>query len=424
VALIELPYSRSSLSIAIPDAWLGELIHPPPVAPVPDVGALLTRALAYPIGTPPLADLVRPGLRVALIVDDYTRKTPVDLILPFILDQLLRAGIWFDDIRIVIALGTHRPMTHEELVAKVGAEVANRYEIINSPSTAREEMVYLGESSHGIPAWVQRTVAEADLRIGLGMITPHMDAGFSGGAKIVLPGVCDSRTVDAFHAVSAFDPGNQLGKVDAPLRRSLERFVAERVPLDFVVNAVINLEGEIYQCVAGHAVDAHRVGVEHARTVFGVPVKRRYPVVVANCYPYDVDWWQSSKGAWSGDLVTAPGGALVLVAAAPEGHSTYPLVPGYTGRYPEEVRAEISAGEARDEKQAAAGVMMAMLNQRVKLSLVSLGIGAADADLMGIDYYAEVESAVSGAVAALPRGEQSGSVAVIPQAGIVLPMVS
>jgi len=421
---IDLPQACGRLEVVLPDAWLGEVIHPEPVPPAADAAAEVERALAQPIGAPPLAGLARSGQRVALIVDDYTRKTPVALMLPPVLEQLLAAGIERDDIRIVAALGTHRPMTGEELAAKLGAAVAEQYPIVNVPSTAKGEMVYLGQASNGIPAWVNRAVAGADLRIGLGMITPHMDAGFSGGAKIILPGVCSSTTVDAFHAASTFIPGNPLGDVDAPLRRSLEQFVAERVPLDLILNAIITLEGKICRCVAGDAVQAHRAGVEHARSVFGTPVRRRYPVVVANCYPYDVDWWQSSKGAMCGDLVTAPKGTLVLVTAAPEGHSTYPLVPHYTGREADELQEQIQSGQVDDVNQAAAGVIIARLKERHGLVLVSGGLTAADAGTMGIDYCDTVEAAVSRAVARLPASEQAGSVAVIPQAGIILPMVT
>jgi nickel-dependent lactate racemase len=396
---IDLPQAVGHLRATIPDAWLGEVVHPVPVSPAADATALVQRSLDDPIGVPPLGQLARS-------------------------DRLMAAGIDRDDIRIVAALGTHRPMTHEELVAKLGAAVAGDHRIVNVPSTTENEMVYLGTASNGIPAWVNRTVAEADLRIGLGMITPHMDAGFSGGAKIILPGVCSSATVDAFHAASTFIPENPLGDVNAPLRRSLEQFVTERVPLDMILNAIITLEGRVFQCVAGDAVQAHRAGVTHARSVFGTPVRRRYPVVVANCYPYDVDWWQSSKGAMCGDLVTAPGGTLVLVTSAPEGHSTYPLLPDYSGRDVLELQREIEAEQVEDVKQAAAGVIIGRLKQRVKLALVSGGLTPADARTMALPYFDSVEAAVSAAVTGLPTAERAGSVAIIPQAGIILPLVT
>ena len=418
-----MPYGHTLLKVTLPDHWLGEVAALRTVTPAPDVHALLASALRQPIGSPPLSQLAKPGQTAAVIVDDYTRKTPVRQFLPLVLEQLLAAGIGQRDIRIVIALGTHRPMTEAEIVAKVGADVATQLEIVNAPGTSESDVVYLGASSSGIPAWINRAVAEADVRVGLGMITPHMDAGFSGGAKIILPGVCGVRTVDAFHAASAFTPENQLGSAAAPLRRSLEQFVAERVPLHFIVNVILTPDGEIVQCVAGHCIEAHRAGVKVAQAVFGVSIQRRYPIVVAGCYPYDIDWWQSAKGVWSGDRMTADGGTLVVVTAAPESHSNYSLLPHYMGRDPDELKQEIEAGRAADAKQAATGVMFGDLRKRINLVLVSDGLTPADADAMRMPYYASVEDAVADAVGRLPEAQRRGCVGVIPQAGIALPLV-
>ncbi|HEX9075323.1 MAG TPA: nickel-dependent lactate racemase [Anaerolineae bacterium] len=421
---LELPYGNRVLPVAIPSEWLGQVLMPCAVAPAPDPAALVAAALENPTGCPPLARTVRRGNTVAVLVDDYTRHTPIRVMLPPVLCELEEAGIAPRDIRIVVALGTHRPMTMEEIVAKLGADVASSYTVVNVPSSDDSEMVYLGMCSSGIPVWVNRVVAEADVRIGLGMITPHLEAGFTGGAKIILPGVCGSRTVDAFHSLSAFIPENQLGNVETPLRRNLEQFVAERVLLDFIVNAITTLDGRLYRCVAGHPIHAHRAGIEHARAVFGAPIRRRYPVVVANSYPYDVDWWQSAKGVWAGDWMTADAGTLVIVTAAPEGNSNYPLVPGYVGRDPDQVRHEITAGIAADAKQASAGAMFGNLRRRIEFALVSDGLSQTDADAMRMPRFSTVEEAVTTAVAKLPAAERARSVGVIPHAGIVLPVAT
>ena len=418
-----MPYGHTRLKVTLPDHWLGEVAALRTVRPAPNVHALVASALRQPIGSPPLSQLAKPGQTAAVIVDDYTRQTPVRQFLPLVLEQLLAAGIRQRDIRIVIALGTHRPMTEAEIVAKVGADVATQYEIVIAPGATESDVVYVGASSSGISAWISRAVAEADVRVGLGMITPHMDAGFSGGAKIILPGVCGARTVDAFHAASAFIPGNQLGSAAAPLRHSLEQFVAERVPLHFIVNVILTRDGEIHQCVAGDCIEAHRVGVKVAQAVCGVSIKQRYPIVVAGCYPYDIDWWQSAKGVWSGDGMTADGGTLVVVTAAPEGHSTYTLLPHYMGRDPDELKREIEAGRAADAKQAATGVMFGDLRKRINLVLVSDGLTPADAGAMRMPYYVSAEDAVADAAGRLPEDQRRGCVGVIPQAGIALPLV-
>lgn len=420
---IQFPYGKQTQEVILPEEWVGEVVHPQSVRLVAETMTVAATALSEPVGVPPLAEWVQPGQTVAILIDDYTRKTPIYQILPLVLAQLELAGVARKRICLVVALGTHRPMAQDELVAKVGRQVVDRYRIINGFGEGGSETVYVGTSSHGIPAWVQRAVVEADVRIGLGMITPHMDAGFSGGAKIVLPGVCGEETVDAFHAASAFLPVNQLGNVDSPLRRNLEEFVEEHVPLHFIVNLVITLDGQVCQCVAGHPVQAHRVGVEYAKAAFGVPVQRRYPVVVANCYPYDIDLWQSFKGAFCGDLVAEDGGTLIWVTAAPEGNSTYPLVPVYAGRDGGELIREIREGRAEDPKQAVAGVQFTTLKARLNLALVSTGLSHTDARSMGIAYHRSVEEAVTEAVERLTPSERKGSVAVIPQAGIILPLL-
>jgi nickel-dependent lactate racemase len=419
-----------SSSFSVPESWLGATIAPHPPADSTDVEELITNALCNPIGTPRLRDLARSGQRVAILIDDCTRKTPTAQILPFVLAELSASGVPQHDITIVVALGTHRPLTERELAAKLGAAANAGCAVVNqscTDSTGFVEVGHMQSLQHGfelpsIPAQLNRLVLDTDLRISIGMITPHLDAGFSGGAKMVLPGVCSLATVDAFHLASAFVSMNQLGDPDAPLRRLLEAFVALHAPLHFIVNVVLRLDGSPHACVAGDPITAHRAGVVHARRVYGVHVDRRYPIVIANCTPYDQDLWQSLKGAWAGDLLTADGGTLILLSAAPEGNSTYPLVPYYAGIDPDLLRTDILSAKVIHAMQAATGVMWGTLRRRIRLSLVSPGLTAEDAAAMRAEYFADVEAATAAAVSRLPASEREGAVAVILQAGVVLPM--
>ncbi len=377
-----------------------------------------------------MRDLAQQGQRVAILVDDCTRKTPVAQILPHVLAELQAAGIPPRQITVVVALGTHRPLTPAELCAKLGPAADGTFLLVNTPATDPHGFAAVGFTASlrpdlglpPIPAQINRRVLEADLRIGLGMITPHLDAGFSGGAKIVLPGVCSIQTVDAFHLASAFVEGNQLGNPDAPLRCLLERFVADHAPLHYIVNAILAPDGSLHACVAGDPVLAQRAGAEIARQVYGLPAPRRFPVVVANCAPYDQDLWQSIKGAFAGDLLVEDGGDLILVTAAPEGNSLYPLVPYYAGMDPDLLRTAILDAKVEDAMQAATGVLWGTLRRRVRLSIVSRGLDARTATAMGAEYYDTVETATAAAVARLPASRRSGSVALIPQAGVALPM--
>jgi lactate racemase len=419
---INLPYGEGVLPVTIADEYLGEIISPSNVNPAPDPAQLIQEAINNPFGSSPLNKLVKPGQKIAIIVDDYTRMTPVHLFLPLVLQELHIAGIPKKDIKIVFALGTHRPMSQADIINKAGPQIAGEYQIVNTPSTNESELVYLGESSNHIPAWVNRSVAEADFRIGLGMITPHLDVGFSGGAKIILPGVCGTLTVNTFHARSADLPDNQLGVIESPLRHALEEFVCDRVPLNFIVNVVVNVNDEIYQCVAGDCILAHREGIRFARVSFGTPVKHKFPIVIANSHPYYQDLWQSQKGMWCGDLLTNDGGTLILLTQAPEGNSTYPLYPSYIGMNPEDLKSNLDDGKVEDLKLAANGILIGQMKKRVNISLVSSGLTRADADMMGFSHYRTVEEAVAEALTKLPEHERSRSIAVLPQAGITLPI--
>jgi nickel-dependent lactate racemase len=415
---------------SLPEHLIGAHVTPPRLPPPPDPATLLAAALAEPIGAPPLRALASRGQRVAILIDDCTRKTPTAQILPHVLAELAAGGIVPADISIVVALGTHRPLTAAELHAKLGALAHAGYTIVNQPCTDRSAFVAVGElrslltggNLPPIPAEIHHAVLSADLRLSIGMITPHLDAGFSGGAKMVLPGVCSLRTIDAFHLASAFVPANQLGDPYAPLRLLLEQFVAAHAPLHFIVNAVLGLDGSLQACVAGDPVAAHREGCIHARMVYGVPIPGRYPIVVAGCAPYEQDLWQSIKGAWAGDLLTADGGMLILVTAAPEGNSSYPLVPYYAGIDPDLLRRDLLSGKVEAPAQAATGVMWGSLRQRIALALVSPGLTVEDAAQMRAERYATVAAAMAAAASRLAPSARAGAAAVIPQAGVVLPM--
>lgn len=419
---LDLPYGSRRLSIEVPDDWLGQIAIPKHVQPSLDTVQIIRQALNQPIGSLQLTQLVKPGQSVVIIVDDFTRKTPVAQILPIVLDQLRSAEIKGGDIQLVIAPGTHRPMMESELISKIGKKIVADYEVINNPSDKLDEMVFLGNSSNGIPAWVNRAVVEADVRIGLGMITPHSDVGFSGGAKIILPGVCSSATVEAFHAAGAFLGETQLGMEESPVRHDLEEFVADRVPLDFIVNVVTSLDGYILHCIAGHPTQAHRAGVKFAKEVFGIQIHRRYPIVIANCFPYDMDLWQSTKGAFCGSLVIADGGSLIIVTAAPEGNSNYPTFPDYLGRDPEELKAAIKSKRIEHAHLAAESVKLGLLRKRVKMGLVSEGLTPEQSTQMNIQYYPSVEDAIADAVSELHPSNRKESVCIIPQAGVTLPL--
>lgn len=420
---IEIPYGNSWLNVSLPDGWLGEIIQPPPTPTAPEPDHLIQSALDHPINAPKIEHIAAAGHKVAILVDDHTRKSSARQMLSHLLGRLAAADVSQADICIVLALGSHRPMSAAEIEGKLGAENAARYEIVNTPSARPDEFVYLGTASSGIPIHIHRRVALADLRIGLGMITPHMDAGFSGGAKIVLPGVCSDQTIDAFHMRSAYLQANPLGDENCALRLELESAVARLAPLDFILNSIPTLDHGLYACVAGHPVSAHRAGVKRARDVFQAATRRRYPIVLAACYPYEQDLWQSMKGLWCGDLLTADEGSLVLVTYAGEGSQQTSLLPGYIGADPDHLMHSLVSGNCQDPKSAATGIMVGRIKRRIQISIISQGLNRTHAQLMGLSYFKSVQEALEHAARRLHPTNRPASIGVIPNAGLVLPVI-
>lgn len=394
MAKIELQCGQRVFSVEIQDGFLGEIVAPPRVGAVANPAGAVLASLANPIGSVRLARMVQQKQKVAVIVDDITRETPTRIMLPAVLEELAVAGVENKDIAIVIALGTHRPMTPDEIERKIGSATAAEYRIVNVSAGEVGEMIYMGTSSLGIPAFVNRVVAEADIRIGIGMIAPHLDAGYGGGGKIILPGVCGEQTVAAFHAQMAGIHTNQLGLEEAVLRLDLEKFVGECVKLDFIVNVILDSNGALYRCVAGDFVSAHRIGVRFAREVHGVTVKRRYPLVVVNAHPLWIDLWQTTKALAAGELMTEAGGMLILVADCPEGYGAHPHFAEYIGMDLDRLLRHLSEEAIEDRAAAAEAVAVCRMKQQIEIGLVSSGFSASEVQRMGFSYHSTVEAAI------------------------------
>jgi len=186
---VHIRYGDSLLSTGLEEWRVLFDLQPTDVPPVQDVEREICRALREPVGSPPLRELVNAGDRVVVIGDDGTRLTPTDRIVPLLLDELNAGGLPDADITLVIATGTHRPMTPEEMAAKYGPRVTDRVRVINHDCLDEGSLVSCGTTRRGTEVWANRTVLEADVRVGVGNIVPHHPTGWSAGAKILLPGV-------------------------------------------------------------------------------------------------------------------------------------------------------------------------------------------------------------------------------------------
>ncbi len=415
-----IPYGESTLSFRVPSANLMGSFWPQPMAPVPDVAAEIRRALSQPIGGPPLADLVRGVRNLVLVADDGTRPTPTDVILPLLLDALNAAGVPDAAIHLVIALGTHRPMTAQEILAKFGREVVSRIRISNHEPFNPQALANVGTTPGGVPVAINRTVLEADLVIGIGSIVPHHIPGFSGGAKIIQPGVCGDRTTGEVHLLSVRHRVSLMGVVENRVRQEMEA-IAERAGLRAILNTVLNAEGEVVGAVYGDPRAAFRQGVALSRRVYGVEVPALADIVVAGSHPCDSEFWQAHKTLYAAELCVKQGGTIIIVTPCPEGvAATHPGVLEFGGKAWDEIEAGIASGAIEDLTAAALTLAWANARERADVSLVSGGISDDEAHALSFAPFATIDEALADAFRR--HGEQA-TVTVLPFAPDTLPIL-
>ncbi|MDH4351951.1 MAG: lactate racemase domain-containing protein [Gemmatimonadota bacterium] len=308
------------LQLSFPDSWNVEVVGQS-AGPALDRAAM-QRALQSPIGTPRLAELAGKCRTAAIIIDDISRPTPTADILPLVLDELEAGGMSLSQVRVVIAAGGHEPASTEENLLKVGAESAARVAWeLHDPDG---DLVHAGESPSGIPLHINRTVMEAELKIGIGGITPHDSAGFSGGSKILVPGVAGTQSARYLHDLLK-GAKHRGGSIDNDFRRELD-VITGRLGLNFIVNVILNHQRQIAHLFAGDRVLAHREGVQVAAEKFAVTPPRDAEIVVVNTYPFDPNLWFVPWGTWP--LMDTPDGVTrIAIADGSQGVGGHRLKP-------------------------------------------------------------------------------------------------
>lgn len=251
-----------------------------------------------------------------LLVDDITRQTPTKWILPVVIDIATRCGISKNFINVLVATGTHRPMTKDEQIRKYGDSLS---EIGNLKfHDYKKDVVNIGNTKNAVPVMVNKLVLEHDFVLGVGSVIPHRVAGFSGGGKIVQPGISGEETTGMTHWLSAKYEGREiLGKVNNPVREEIEE--VERIAgLNFIINVVPDSHGRPVSVFAGEPKSTFVEAANFAKRYFSVKAKTSN-IVLTDSFPADMELWQAAKGVYSGDLVLQEGGVLILVTPCPEG---------------------------------------------------------------------------------------------------------
>ena len=314
---LEFGYGNGVQTVEVPEKNLLDVLVSNPMEHERRGEEAVRYALQNPIGAPALRELVKPGQKIAIITSDISRPLPSYDVLPSVLDELYAAGCSADDITVVFALGSHRCHTEEEKRKLAGERAYREVRCVDSDVN---DCIHMGVTSAGTPVDIDRRVAEADFRICLGNIEFHYFAGYSGGAKAIMPGVSTRDAIQANHRMMV-SPDACAGKLEGnPLRADIEEAGAI-CGVHYIVNAVLDEHKHIVYAVAGDVTAAHRVGCAYLDRMYRKVIPQRADIVLVSQggAPKDANLYQTQKALDNAKHAVRKGGTVILIGACPEG---------------------------------------------------------------------------------------------------------
>ena len=314
---LEFGYGAGVQAVELPEKNLLAVLHANEMEHPLSWPDAVREAFKNPIGKPRLRDCAVPGRKIAIVTSDISRPLPSYDVLPAVLDELYAAGCHKEDITVVLALGSHRRHTPEEIRHLVGERC---FREVRCEDSDKDDCVHMGTTSNGTPVDITRRVAEADFRICLGNIEFHYFAGYSGGVKAIMPGVSTPVAIQCNHRLMV-SPDACAGKLDGnPLREDIEQ-AGLICPVDYLVNAVLDEHKHIVYAVAGDPVRAHRVGCTYLDKMYRIAIPKRADIVLVSQggAPKDANLYQTQKALDNAKHAVRPGGTIILIGACPEG---------------------------------------------------------------------------------------------------------
>jgi nickel-dependent lactate racemase len=393
-----------------------------------DVSGLAKKALRNPVESPRLTERLSPSDTIAILIEDLTRASPKGVILKAALEELEKVGIPDGNITVIMALGTHRGLTLEELEGAFGTELLNRYRFINHDCHA-PDLIPVGQLRTGRTVKINRRVHEAHFRIGIGSVFPHPMNGFGGGGKILFPGVADFDSILDHHFQYTFHEGTGLGKIEGNLFYEQVCAVARSARLDFIINTILDQNDQVNDLVAGDPVKAHLAGIEKSKEIISQEFGRKADLTIITSFPY-TEGPQIVKPLAPASMVTKEGGCIILCAEL-TGDLPAAFVDSFQ-RFHSEHRDDllggvldhfshnrlIMKGGAIDFNMAL-GMTLA-IQHRFRIILVSEDIPAGKAEKMGFIYAGGLQEAFKTGAGICPRPD----VHIIPSGGVIPPILN
>jgi lactate racemase len=422
---IEMAFGKSGLALDLPEGFQYQVLHAHAASPIENAQAAVEYVLDHPLGASPLFDLAKGKKSAAISVCDITRPAPNRLILPPVLARLERAGIAKEDITILIATGLHRPAPPEEIAEIVGTEIAANYCVVNHHAKQLAQHRFLGNSSTGTPVYIDERFVAADLHITLGFIEPHLMLGFSGGRKLIAPGLAAQETIKVLHSPKFMrDPRVVEGSIeDNPLHRELLE-ITSMAGHHFLVDAALGRGTAEYgrkpitAVFAGNPRMAHAAGVQYVAEIMLERIDEPVDAVITSSagYPLDMTFYQAIKGVTAASHIVKPGGKILLIAECSEGAGAH------------EFQAMVSENRNDSEflkklEQQPVEVdqwqleKLAMVTRRLDLLYYVPGLPADQKAALWGESFDSAQAAIAALLAGLPGNAR---VAVIPEGPYVL----
>ena len=320
VLAVELAYGRDGITVELP-AGRTTVITPRHAVPATDARATLRTALRQPVAGPPLREIARPGQTVAISVCDATRPQPRELMVPAVLEEL-DGIVRLEDVTVLVATGTHRGSTDSELLAMLGAEVLSAVRVVDHDARDDASLVWRGRHGADVPVWLNRHWVEADLKITTGFVEPHFFAGFSGGPKMVAPGLAGLETTLTLHDARRIgDPRATWAVCEGNPVHDDVRAIAAATGVDFALDVVLDRRQQIVAAFGGEVLAMHAAARAMVQASAMVPVPAPFDVVVTtnSGYPLDQNLYQAVKGISAATTVLRPGGLVVCAAECRDG---------------------------------------------------------------------------------------------------------
>jgi lactate racemase len=316
-----LKYGNGSISVDIPDQNLMQILQAGfsenQIDETAETTAIM-EALQNPVGTARLSEIVQKGQRIAVMVSDITRPVPSNKLLPALLHELSLGGVQDGDIRIIFGMGIHRRHSEQEKRKLVGDDIFERIRCVDSNE---ESYLSLGRTKRGTPVNLCRSVVEADVRICTGNIEYHYFAGYSGGAKAIMPGAADYECIRHNHQLQ-LDEKAASGVLDGnPVREDIDE-INELLNITFILNVVLNDKKQVLQAFAGHYLEAHRAGCRYLDTLYSIQLPEPADIVLVSAggAPKDINMYQAHKALDNASQAVKPGGVIILAAECSENY--------------------------------------------------------------------------------------------------------